>query len=97
MNTGIGAINDRVKEESIFVANLTSEIEKVIVGQKYLIDRLVIGLLANGDTASANNMGVVVASSGNTIGGTVAADRNVLSGNVNAGVSIGGWPFWLAA
>lgn len=49
-----------------------------------------IGLLANGDTASANNMGVVVASSGNTIGGTVAADRNVLSGNVNAGVSIGG-------
>jgi trimeric autotransporter adhesin len=49
-----------------------------------------IGLLADGDTAAANNLGVVVASSGNTIGGTVAADRNVLSGNVNAGVSVSG-------
>ncbi|MFH0880683.1 MAG: MoxR family ATPase [Lentisphaerota bacterium] len=48
MNTGIGIINERVKEESVFVASLKAEIEKVIVGQKYLIDRLIIGLLANG-------------------------------------------------
>jgi MoxR-like ATPase len=48
MNTGITAINDRVKEESVFVAALRAEIEKVIIGQKYLIDRLIVGLLANG-------------------------------------------------
>jgi MoxR-like ATPase len=48
MNTGIGLINDKVKEESVFVASLKAEMEKVIVGQKYLIDRLMIGLLANG-------------------------------------------------
>ena len=48
MNTGIGIINDRVKEESVFVASLKAEMEKVIVGQKYLIDRLIVGLLANG-------------------------------------------------
>ncbi|MFH0952771.1 MAG: MoxR family ATPase [Verrucomicrobiota bacterium] len=48
MNTGISIINERVKEESVFVASLRAEMEKVIVGQKYLIDRLIVGLLANG-------------------------------------------------
>lgn len=45
---GITAINERVKEESAFVHNLVSEMEKVIVGQKYLIERLLVALLANG-------------------------------------------------
>ncbi|MDD4736099.1 MAG: MoxR family ATPase [Kiritimatiellae bacterium] len=48
MSTGIQAINDQVKEHSIFVAALKAEMEKVIVGQRYLIDRLIIGLLSNG-------------------------------------------------
>ncbi|NCC53218.1 MAG: MoxR family ATPase [Spartobacteria bacterium] len=48
MSTGIQAINDQVKENSVFIAALRAEMEKVIVGQKYLIDRLIIGLLANG-------------------------------------------------
>ena len=48
MNQDIRAINEKVKQESLFVQELTQEINKVIVGQKYLIDRLLIGLLANG-------------------------------------------------
>jgi MoxR-like ATPase len=48
MSTGISAINERVKQESAFVAALRAEIGKVIVGQGYLIDRLIVGLLANG-------------------------------------------------
>ncbi len=48
MNSGIGIINERVKEESVFIASLKAEMEKVIVGQKYLIERLIVGLLANG-------------------------------------------------
>ncbi len=48
METGITAINEKVKKESIFVQNLTAEIEKVIVGQKYLLERLLVGILANG-------------------------------------------------
>jgi len=48
MDTGIMAINERVKQESAFVDLLTAEIGKVIIGQKYLVDRLLIGLLANG-------------------------------------------------
>lgn len=48
MNTGITAINEEVQRASAFVQPLFSEINKVIIGQKYLVERLVIGLLANG-------------------------------------------------
>lgn len=48
MTVGIDVINERVREESAFVGALRAEIEKVIIGQHYLIDRLMIGLLANG-------------------------------------------------
>ncbi len=41
-------INRTVQEESRFVQDLTGEIGKVIVGQQYLIERLLIGLLADG-------------------------------------------------
>jgi len=47
-SAGITAINEKVKKESVFIQALLSEIEKVIVGQGYLIERLMVGLLANG-------------------------------------------------
>ncbi len=46
--TGIQQINELVQKESIFVQKLVSEIGKVIIGQRYLIERLIIGLLADG-------------------------------------------------
>src|SRR5215207_5470278 len=48
MNTGISAINEEVQKASAFVRPLLSEISKVVIGQAYLVERLVIGLLANG-------------------------------------------------
>ena len=39
---------EKIKNEASWVTLLKQEIGQVIVGQKYLIDRLVIGLLANG-------------------------------------------------
>ncbi len=48
MNTGISAINNAVKEAGAFMHPLFNELGKVIVGQNYLTERLVIGLLANG-------------------------------------------------
>ena len=45
---GIEIINQRVREESVFVTSLKQEVGKVIVGQSELIDRLIIGLLTNG-------------------------------------------------
>ena len=44
----VEAINEKVKKESAFIPKLISEMEKVIVGQKYLLERLLVGLLANG-------------------------------------------------
>src|SRR5437773_5954457 len=48
MSTGIHAINQQVQQACQFLHPLFNEINKVIVGQKYLVERLVIGLLANG-------------------------------------------------
>src|ERR1700755_2841366 len=48
MNTGISAINNAVQEASSFVRPLFNEIGKVVIGQNYLVERLTIGLLANG-------------------------------------------------
>jgi len=44
----LNAINEKVARESKFVQSLNKEIAKVIVGQQYLIERLLLGLLANG-------------------------------------------------
>lgn len=48
MNAGITAINAEVQKAGAFAQPLLSEINKVIVGQKYLLERLMVGLLANG-------------------------------------------------
>ena len=48
MNTGITAINKEVEKAGAFVRPLFAEIAKVVVGQSYLVERLAIGLLANG-------------------------------------------------
>src|SRR5678809_79858 len=48
MNTGISAINQAVQEAGAFVRPLFNEMSKVVVGQTYLVERLIIGLLANG-------------------------------------------------
>ncbi len=45
---GIEVINQKVREQSAFIHSLKTEIGKVIVGQDYLIDRLIIGMLSNG-------------------------------------------------
>ena len=44
----IKAINEKIEKESAFVDLLTIEINKVIVGQKEMIERLIIGLLGRG-------------------------------------------------
>ena len=44
----IEAIQDKIQQESAFVARITEEVGRVIVGQKYMIERLLIGLLADG-------------------------------------------------
>ncbi len=48
MKRTIQEINEQVRQEAVFVQDLLAEIRKVIVGQDRLIQRLLIGLLADG-------------------------------------------------
>ena len=47
-NVDISAINEKIEKESAFIDLLTLEINKVIVGQKNMVERLLIGLLGRG-------------------------------------------------
>ncbi len=48
MHVDIQALNEKIRRESAFVERLNREVGKVIVGQKYMIERLMVGLLGNG-------------------------------------------------
>lgn len=44
----IRELNILIEQQSAFITNITSGMERVIVGQKHLVDSLLIGLLSNG-------------------------------------------------
>ncbi|RMG70245.1 MAG: ATPase [Bacteroidetes bacterium] len=46
--TDIRALNEKIKEKSAFIDLLTGEVSKAIVGQEYMIERLLLGLLSGG-------------------------------------------------
>ncbi|HAM72349.1 MAG TPA: ATPase, partial [Verrucomicrobiales bacterium] len=48
MNTGITAINEEVQKAGAFIRPLFAEMGRVVIGQNYLLERLVIGMLTNG-------------------------------------------------
>jgi len=48
MSVDIAMLNEKIKEESSFVALLRGELSKVIVGQTKMLDRLLMGLLTRG-------------------------------------------------
>ncbi|MBN2543729.1 MoxR family ATPase [bacterium] len=48
MHEDIQALNEKIKKESQFIKDITNEIEKVIVGQKNMVERLLIALLSDG-------------------------------------------------
>jgi len=48
MTTDVKRIGSLVQEKSEFVRALYGEMDKVIIGQRYMLERMIIGLLANG-------------------------------------------------
>jgi MoxR-like ATPase len=48
MNTDIAALTEQIRERSRFIGELRAEVETQIIGQRYLVDRLMMGLLCNG-------------------------------------------------
>lgn len=73
MDAAITAINERVQEESACLYRLREEIGRVIVGQRYLVDRLMIGLLANGHVLLEGVPGLAKTLSVKTLAQTIHA------------------------
>jgi len=48
MEAGIQALNERVRAESVFVHDLMAGVGRVIVGQRGMVERLLVGLLTGG-------------------------------------------------
>ncbi len=48
-NIDIRELNIRIEQQSSFITNLTAGMDQVIVGQKHLVDSLLIGLLSDGN------------------------------------------------
>lgn len=42
------ALTQKIEKDSAFIEDIRKELNKVIIGQKYMIDRLLVGLLTNG-------------------------------------------------
>ncbi|HHS50198.1 MAG TPA: AAA family ATPase [candidate division Zixibacteria bacterium] len=74
MNEEIMRLNERIAEESRFVEDMRAEFSKVIVGQKLLIDRLIIGLLANGHVLLEGVPGIAKTLSVQTLANIVQAE-----------------------
>src|SRR6056297_3201469 len=47
-NIDMQALGEKIEKHSAFIDDIYKELNKVIVGQRYMIDRLLIGLLADG-------------------------------------------------
>jgi MoxR-like ATPase len=71
MNVDIQALNEKIQKESAFVDKITDEVGKVIVGQKYMIERLLIGLLCNGHIHLEGVPGLAKTMAVNTLSSTV--------------------------
>ncbi|MFB1023437.1 MAG: MoxR family ATPase [Vicingaceae bacterium] len=70
----IRALNEKIQRESSFVDSLTMEMDKVIVGQKYMVERLLVGLLANGHILLEGVPGLAKTLAITTLATTVKAD-----------------------
>ena len=73
MNTDIRALTERVQQESSFVEVLNQEAGKVIVGQRYMLERILIGLLCNGHVLLEGVPGLAKTLTVRTIADTLSA------------------------
>ncbi len=70
----IRELNERIQQESSFVDMISMEMNKVIVGQKHLVESLLIGLLSNGHILLEGVPGLAKTLAINTLATTIDAD-----------------------
>jgi len=74
MNEEITKLNERIAAESQFIDDIRREFAKVIVGQKHMVDRLIIGLLADGHVLLEGVPGIAKTLSVRTLADIIQAD-----------------------
>lgn len=72
----IEALNQQIYIDSAFIETLNAETNKVIVGQKYMIDRLMLGLLAEGHVLLEGLPGLAKTLAVKTLASVIHADFN---------------------
>jgi len=73
-NVDIKELNDKINKESAFIDMLMMEMNKVIVGQKHMTERLLIGLLSNGHILLEGVPGLAKTLAINTLATTIDAN-----------------------
>ena len=74
MSQSLEELNERVKQTATWVNTLRTEVARVIVGQHYLVDRLLVGLLANGHVLLEGVPGLAKTLSARTLAAAIQAD-----------------------
>jgi MoxR-like ATPase len=72
-STDIMALNEMIRRESAFVDLLKMEMDKVIIGQKHMVERLMIGILADGHILLEGVPGLAKTLAINTLAKTIQA------------------------
>jgi MoxR-like ATPase len=70
----LAELNERIAKATPWIPRLQEEMGKVVVGQRYLVDRLVIGLLANGHVLLEGVPGLAKTLSVRALASTIQAD-----------------------
>ena len=74
VNIDIKELNERIHKESAFIDLLMLEMNKVIIGQKHMTERLLIGLLSNGHILLEGVPGLAKTLAINTLSNTIDAN-----------------------
>ncbi|MDR1906903.1 MAG: MoxR family ATPase [Puniceicoccales bacterium] len=74
MSDSLAELNNRIREASSWVSLLRDELGRVIVGQRYMIDRMIVGLLANGHVLLEGVPGLAKTLTVKTLAATIQAD-----------------------
>jgi len=71
MPNDIAELNEHIRQESAFVEDIYREVGKIIVGQKYMVERLLIALLTNGHVLLEGVPGLAKTLTVNTLSQTI--------------------------
>jgi MoxR-like ATPase len=74
MSDSLAELNNRIREASSWVSLLRDELGRVIVGQRYMVDRMIVGLLANGHILLEGVPGLAKTLTVKTLAATIQAD-----------------------